>query len=150
MISGCSQSNNQSTENTDLFQYKNSFVGDNSAVSHILNGLPLSGSLTSFELATEEEPYGILVSYNSSSVNPTTNEGFTQMVYNTTYLITLVQNVDWVQYNIGDQTLRITREQLNEFYYNDLQNFDSTSSLEGLVSLNISRIFKFKEVIAPN
>lgn len=150
IISGCSQNNNQKTESTDLFQYKNSYVGDNSVVGHILNGLPLSESLTSFELATEEEPYGILIQYNPSSVNPTTSEGFMELVYNATYLITLIQNADWVQYNIGDQTLRITREQLNEFYYNDLQNFNSTSSLEGLISLNISRITKLKDVIEPD
>ena len=60
MLSGCSLNNDSKT---DLFQYKNSSVGDNSAVGNIVKELAHNKELNQISLETKKEPYGITLEY---------------------------------------------------------------------------------------
>ncbi|MED3961288.1 DUF4825 domain-containing protein [Niallia taxi] len=59
LLSGC----NTKETNKDIFQYKDSNVGDNSAVGNIVYKLPGAQQLSGIELKTKEEPYGIILNY---------------------------------------------------------------------------------------
>lgn len=56
---------------SDFVKYKNSYVGDNSAVGNILSMLPAHDYIAGFSLQTEKKPYGVTVNYraNQSGVN---------------------------------------------------------------------------------
>ena len=69
LLSGCNS--NDRNINNDIFQFKDSFVGDNSAVGNIVNQLPGAEKLNGFELKTNEEPYGIIL--NSTGQNQSKN-----------------------------------------------------------------------------
>lgn len=61
IVSGCSKVSEE-----DIFKYKNSYVGDNSAVGNIINQLQGAEHLEIFELETKEKPYGITLDYDWS------------------------------------------------------------------------------------
>src|SRR3954453_2013029 len=94
LLSGCNS--NDRNINNDIFQFKDTFVGDNSAVGNIANQLPGAEQLNGFELKTKEEPYGIILNYDWIESEQEYNETVT---YNATFLFTLVQNVDWITFN---------------------------------------------------
>ncbi|MDC2864202.1 DUF4825 domain-containing protein [Bacillus sp. BP-3] len=53
---------------TDLFQYKNSYVGDNSAVGNIIKQLAHNKELNQISLETKKEPYGIIILCNKREI----------------------------------------------------------------------------------
>ena len=55
------------------------------------------------------------------------------MIYNVTFLFTLVQNVDWITFNsnIGDYT--ITKEILHEWYGKELSEVQNEDELRNLI-----------------
>ena len=57
VASGC----NTKTNEEDVFQYKNAYVGDNSAVINIVNHSMQSEKFKGLELKTKEAPYGIIL-----------------------------------------------------------------------------------------
>lgn len=126
----------------DVIKYKNSYVGDNSAVSNILRYLPGGTFEKGISLDTETEPYGIEVNYGlreGSDVKEQTfkdywTEEATEKIFlnNATALFTLVKNVDKVTFNleIGEgKTLTITRKELETFYGKDLRTYGDNTSL---------------------
>ena len=62
VASGC----NTKTNEEDVFQYKNAYVGDNSAVINIVNHSMQSDNFKGLELKTKETPYGIILNYDGS------------------------------------------------------------------------------------
>ena len=40
-------------------------------------------------------------------------------IYNATFLFALVQNVDWITFNFGNQEYKITKENLQNWYGED-------------------------------
>lgn len=64
MVSGCHTKTVTDNENENIFKYKNAYVGDNSAVIHIVNQTMSSKKIKDIELKTQEKPYGIILSYD--------------------------------------------------------------------------------------
>ena len=128
LLSGCNS--NDRNINNDIFQFKDSFVGDNSAVGNIVNQLPGAEKLNGFELKTNEEPYGIILNYDWTESE---QEYKDTVVYNVTFLFTLVQNVDWITFNsnIGEYT--ITKEILHEWYGKELSEVQNEDELRELI-----------------
>ena len=128
LLSGCNS--NDRNNNNDIFQFKDSFVGDNSAVGNIVNQLPGAEQLNGFELKTNEEPYGIILNYDWTESEQEYKE---TVIYNVTFLFTLVQNVDWITFNsnIGDYT--ITKEILHEWYEIELSEVQNEDELRDLI-----------------
>ena len=128
LLSGCNS--NDRNINNDIFQFKDSFVGDNSAVGNIVNQLPGVEQLNGFELKTNEEPYGIILNYDWTESEQEYKE---TVINNVTFLFTLVQNVDWITFNsnVGDYT--ITKEILHEWYEIELSEVQNEDELRDLI-----------------
>lgn len=131
-LSGCNSNNTNANE--DIFQLKDSFVGDNNAVVNIANQLPGTEHLNDFELKTNEEPYGIIINYDwiESELN-----GKETSINNASYLFSLIQNVDWITFNFemvdGMKEYKITRENLQGWYGIELNEIDNEDKLKELI-----------------
>ena len=126
VASGC----NTKTSEEDLFQYKNAYVGDNSAVINIVNRSMQSDNFRGLELKTKETPYGIILNYDGSESEK--NDKRT-VIYNATYLFALIQNAEWITFNFKHQEYKITKNALIEWYGEDFSTFQSEEELKTLI-----------------
>lgn len=121
-------------EESGLFEYEGATVGNNSAVFNTLNRLPGAGHFTGFELETKQQPYGITASYDWGEASSSDKE---TAAHNATYLFTLIDNVEWVQFDFdtgtGIEQYRLTRGQLQAWYEVDLTEIDEQKELEQLI-----------------
>ncbi|MEK0285359.1 DUF4825 domain-containing protein [Caldifermentibacillus hisashii] len=130
LLSGCSQS---VESKTDLFQYKNSYVGDNSAVGNIVNELPYNNELKQISLETKKEPYGITLEYKDIDANSGDKEMKETVITNSTFLFALIKNVDWIAFKFPDKEFSVTREKLQDWYNNKLDGFENEQDLKKLI-----------------
>lgn len=114
--------------NKDIFQFKGSYVGDNSAVGNIVSQLPNSEYLKGFELKTKEEPYGIILNYKGIDK---TNYKETA-IYNATMIFALVKNAKWVLFNFDDNKYKITKEELENWYGKTVSEYTNEKDLTKL------------------
>ncbi|TCN26307.1 DUF4825 domain-containing protein [Mesobacillus foraminis] len=126
LLNGC----NSNSANEDLFQFKNSFVGDNSAVVNITNQLHSSEHLDEIELKTKEKPYGITLNYD---MEKSQQEYKDTAIYNATYILALVQNADWITFQFGNQEYKVTKENLQSWYGTDLSELTTEEELESFI-----------------
>ncbi len=139
-LNGC----NADSENQDLFQYKDSFVGDNSAVGNIVKQLQRGEHLAGFELKTKEKPYGIILNYDwseSENINKET------AIYNATFIFALVQNADWVTFNFDNQEYTITKKDLQEWYGKELSEFKTEDELRQLIEEFLKNTNKVNQLL---
>ncbi len=129
-LNGC----NSTAVDKDIFEFKDTYVGDNSSVGNIVNQLPNGELIKEFELKTKDEPYGIILSYEEMKLEDKEKE---TVVYNSTFLFALVQNLDWISFNFNSQDYKITKEALQDWYGEELQNYTSEDELKELIELNI-------------
>ncbi|HZH61601.1 MAG TPA: DUF4825 domain-containing protein [Metabacillus sp.] len=124
-VIGC----NSNHTNNDIFQYKDSFVGDNSAVISIVNQIQAAEHFNGIELKTKEEPFGIILKYDLFDKETVIN--------NATYLFTLIQNVNWITFNSKLDDYSISREELEACYGRDLNEIDNEDELRELIQETI-------------
>lgn len=121
-------------EEPDLFEYEGAAVGNNSAVLNTLNRLPGAEHFTGFELETKQLPYGVTASYDWEKATLSDKE---TAAHNATYLFTLIDNVEWVQFDFDTgadvEQYQLTREQLQAWYEVDLTEIDEQEKLEELL-----------------
>lgn len=129
ILSGC----NANEVDKGVFEYKNSYVGDNSAVGNIIDNLREDDSIEGFQLITTDKPYGIIVNYDGL-------EDEKVAVYYATYLFTLVVNVEWITIHFNDADITITRDDLQDWYNVDLSKFTSEEELEELIEENAEEV----------
>lgn len=142
ILSGCNS--NDTNTNNDIFQFKDSFVGDNSAIVNIANQLPGAEFLNGFELKTSEEPYGIILNYDWTESEQEYKE---TVIHNATFLFTLVQNVDWVTFNSDILEYTITKENLQEWYGNELSNIQNEDELRQLIQAHLEDDYKVGQLL---
>ncbi|WP_186576705.1 DUF4825 domain-containing protein [Aquibacillus kalidii] len=130
LVTGC----NSSEEQDELFQLKGSNVGDNSAVANIVNQLKQSDHFEEMELKTKDEPYGIILQYNWQNSEQKFKE---TVIYNASFLFTLVENVDWIIFHIDTQEYKLTKEGLYDWYGTDLSEFTTKQDLVKLIEEKI-------------
>lgn len=139
IVSGCNTNNKKD----DLFKYKDSFVGDNSAVGNIVNQLQGAEHLKGFELKTKQKPYGIILNYDWSD----TEQNYKKTaIFNATFLFTLVQNLDWVNFNFANQEYKITKENLQNWYGEDLRKFNNEDDLKELTQKHLENEDKVNQL----
>lgn len=99
----------------DLEKYKNTKVGDNSAVSHIVRSIPGNVYVKGISLETEKEPYGIVVNYDPGNNEKEYNEFWKAdkvddiLRENANEILSLVSNAEYVEFNvkgIGNQNYK--------------------------------------------
>ena len=140
VLVGCGKPTNM----TELLNYKGSFVGDNSAVGHIIELLPAHEYLDGFELQTSQEPYEVTINYKSfDEATVELEDGSTSKVAlnevlqgNSMIILSLVTNAEIVNFNIGDQeTITFDRTTLSENYGNDSESIsEDVSSLQNFIN----------------
>lgn len=141
ILSGC-DSNDQNI-NRDIFQYKDSFVGDNSAVGNITNQLPGAEHLKNFELKTKEEPYGIILNYDWTESEQQYKES---VINNATILFTLIQNVDWITFNSDILEFTIRKETIQEWYGEKLSEVQNEEELTEMIQKHLENENKVREL----
>ena len=139
ILNGCSS--NEVKETEDLFQFKNSYVGDAGAVGNITMKLPKPNGekISGLELETTEEPYGIIVNYSSTEENEPIEVNYNELaLFNATFILSLVQNADWVKFNFVEQELKISREELQNYYGKDIREFNNEEELSKFIQENLA------------
>ena len=131
-LSGCNNQNND----RDLFNYKGSYIGDASAVGDILNRLPVTGYSKDFELQTDEAPYGITLNYNGLESAAERQE---IIIYTASYLFTLIQNVDYIQYNFPDHPYHITKHDWKKEYVESGREAKNDNDLNKIIEQHLNR-----------
>jgi hypothetical protein len=118
--------------NTDIFRYKGSYIGNNSAVGNIAYHLPQSKVFKQFTLETQKKPYGMTLEYGDATGVIKNN-----VITTATYMFTLIKNAEWVTivYPYGKYTL--TREQLQQWYGKDLSEIINEKDLINLIQTNL-------------
>lgn len=130
LSSGCSPN---ADSKTDLFQYKNSYVGDNSAVGNIVKQLAHNKELNQISLETKKEPYGIILEYKDMDVKKVDKEMKETVISNSTFLFALIKNVDRITFKFPDQEFSVTKEKLQDWYNNKLDGFENEQDLKKLI-----------------
>lgn len=141
-LSAC-QSNDTSEKN-NIFQFKDTLVGNNSGVGNIINQLPGADSIIDFELKTNESPYEIILNYEwlgSEQVYKKT------IIQDATYLFTLVQNVDWIRFNSDMPEYTITKESLQEWYGKGLSDIETEDELIELMQEHLEDADKINQLL---
>lgn len=131
ILSGCNAK--IETDEEDLFKYKNAYIGDNSAVLHIVDQTMDSEKFKGLELKTKEKPYGIILNYEGVGSERTYKR---TVIYNATYLFALVQNVEWITFNFNDQEYKIEKQELMDWYGEDFSKLQSEKEIETLIQKN--------------
>lgn len=111
----------------DLFQrYKGSFVGDASAVSNMAYAIAGGDRIQGFALHTEEPPYGITM-YLDGAMSERECQEIT--VHQAAFLFALVQNADWVRFELDDRHSTVAREQFTALVGKDVTTFNNEAEL---------------------
>ncbi|MER2057445.1 MAG: DUF4825 domain-containing protein [Niallia sp.] len=124
-LNGC----NSNDVNDDLFEFKDSFVGDNSGIGNIVNQLPSSEYFKGFELQTKEEPYGMILNYEGIKGEEIEKKYKETAIYNATFIFALVQNAEWITFYFDNNEYKITKEDLQNWYGKKLSDFTSEDEL---------------------
>ncbi|WP_245732804.1 DUF4825 domain-containing protein [Salinibacillus kushneri] len=145
-LSGCHSNSNNT--NVDLFQYKGSYVGDNSAVVNSVIHLEGAKHFSGLELKTKEEPYGIIVNYDWMESELNDKE---TAITNASYLFTLIQNVDWITFHFemvdGMEEYKISREKLQAWYGIELKEIDNENKLKELIQESLEDDKKINQLL---
>lgn len=135
---------------TTVLKYKDSYVGDNSAVTNIVNNLPANIYNEGIELQTASKPYEITIHYKvfeDISIRLEDDSVITSsfpyvMKNNALIILSLVENADIVNFDMDDGTI-ITYERtaLVNAYKDDFGNnleeiTKDKSSLENFIKTN--------------
>ncbi|WP_254176572.1 DUF4825 domain-containing protein [Clostridium baratii] len=112
----------------ELKKYKDSYVGDNSAVMNILANLPLNTYVSELSLKTDEitvnykeNPALGLDDYNNFWKDKNPNEVLEK---NAALMFSLIKNTDVIEFNvdnIGEKNYKYTRDELKEKYGEDFK-----------------------------
>ncbi|SET71910.1 protein of unknown function [Oceanobacillus limi] len=125
ILSAC----NSNTNEEDLFQYKGSTIGDNSAVVNIIQQLKHQEDFKDVALATNTEPYGMTIHYDSLKESATIKEMQDTAIFNATFLFILIHNADWVTFDFGEQEYTINKNELQDWYQDDLTEFEDEETV---------------------
>lgn len=127
--------NKPSYDLSKVLAYKNSYVGDNSSISNILNNLPANEYLNGIELKTQSEPYGIIAKYKITnneielSFEDKSTRKLSQgdiLLNNAVIIFALVQNADYIEYKFDNgEGIKYERNDLKEYQDKYGKNLES-------------------------
>ncbi|MEH6942358.1 DUF4825 domain-containing protein [Bacillus sp. JJ722] len=138
ILMGCQSKKEETKENTveELLVFKDSTIGDSSAVVNMSYLLPGGKYVKQVSLQTEQKPYGLTIDYGVKEGTNIKQEAFeddwddkvterTFLNNATTYFI-LIENVDVVEFKLHTKALKsfkITRQEMNDFYGKDVREY---------------------------
>ncbi|MCM3237372.1 DUF4825 domain-containing protein [Heyndrickxia oleronia] len=139
LLIGCSTNK----DHEGIFQFKDSYVGDNSAVGNIVKQLQSGDSLKEIELKTKEKPYGMILNYNWLESEQKYKE---TVINNATYLFALVKNVDWISFHFNNREYKITKEEIQTWYGKNLSEVKNEDDLRKLIQKYLKEEPKVNEL----
>ncbi|MGB2994270.1 MAG: DUF4825 domain-containing protein [Paenisporosarcina sp.] len=117
-------------------KYKGSYIGDNSSVIAILDGLPGAAYRRTIELQTKKQPYGLIVNYgrndeeklNTSEYDEYWTDKRSILLYNATVLFMVIDNLDSVDFHLGLDDNKVnhfqfTRAEIETLYGRDMAHY---------------------------
>ena len=136
VLNACSLAN---TMDNELFKYRGSYIGDNSAVLNIIKQLPQNKAFKKLTLATKEEPYGMEVEYGDLNVSDKEKDQVIKetVIMNATYLFALIKNAEWVTFDFNGQKYRVTRTKLENWYGTKLKVYTNEEDLKKAIQDNL-------------
>lgn len=134
VLNACSSNDPAGNE---LFQYRGSYIGDNSAVLNIINQLPQHEAFKQCTLHTTKAPYGMVLKYGDIKANNKDEVIKETVITNATYLFALVQNADWVTFDFNGKTYNVSRERLQNWYGKELKTITNQVDLKLLIQKHL-------------
>lgn len=105
----------------NIIKYKNQYIGNNSNIGNLINNLPLSEYGYVFEI--DSNGNGITINYHMTDWYIVDNLYFQKcLLYNSVSIFSLIDNVDYIQYNFTGNSYIVKRNDLINNYpnYNDI------------------------------
>ncbi|QNR20966.1 DUF4825 domain-containing protein [Exiguobacterium sp. Helios] len=133
---------------TDLFHYKHSYVGDNSAVANIVKELAHHQELHQIALETKQTPYGIHLTYMDIETEQVEQEIKETVLFNATYLFVLIDNVDRITFTFPDYTFTVTRDKLDGWYNTQLSTIEQEQAVTKLIQRHLKSEDKINQFFA--
>lgn len=136
---------------TTVLKYKDSYVGDNSAIVNIVNNLPANIYNNGIELQTTSKPYEITIRYKGFEDidvrfedDSLISSSFADIMKNNALiLLSLVKNADIVNFNVDEGVVVITYQRVDlvnshkEDFGNNLEKItQDKSALENFIKTN--------------
>ncbi|KGR91324.1 hypothetical protein CD30_06790 [Ureibacillus massiliensis 4400831 = CIP 108448 = CCUG 49529] len=112
-------------ESLNLFKLKGTYIGDNSALSEIVSTVVGEQGYEYIELQTKNEPYGLIV-----HTTPATIEQLQLKL--ALYVFALVQNADYVQFEMNGQHEVIQKSDLEKEYQIDFKSIQDEETLNSI------------------
>ena len=158
-VIGCEKTKNAKEDSNEskisvdkLLEYKDSYVGNNSAIGNIISNLPANIYNKKFELQTKSKPYEINIYYKDFEDTYVKFEDDTSITIpfseaikkNAMILLSLVKNVDIINFNFDNGTsVTYKRGELvdahkNEYGVNLEKITKDKSSLENFIKSDIN------------
>ena len=101
----------------NILQYKNKYIGDNSNTGNLINNLPLSEYGYVFEI--DSNNLGLTIDYHITDwyINDSL---YLQksLIYNSVSIFSLIENVEYIEYNFSGNSYKITRQTVETNYPN--------------------------------
>lgn len=94
---------------TDIFELKGTYIGDASKVTTIVEYTLPDGMYDGIKLETKQEPYGVIVPLKE-------NLQKSSQLYVAMYVFTLIQNADFIQFDMPEGSERLEKGLLAELY----------------------------------
>ena len=134
----------KSSSTAKLLNYKDSYVGDNSAIGNIINLLPAHEYLDGFELQTTQEPYTITINYkdfNGMTIkldNGKTHKASLEQILqgNSMIIFSLIKNAEIIHFNIeGYDIVSFDKVTLSDNFGSNLDSISKDeSSLQNFIN----------------
>lgn len=131
LISACAPKTDQASsdmQSQSLYAHKTPYAGDNSKVGNILSQLYWTKeySYSAFEIQSESEPYGLLISLDMSEPIPfPTKDDHSALLSNAAILLALADNLDYVQYqDLHGENFILSRDDVDKFIKDRVNTFD--------------------------
>ena len=101
----------------NILKYQNKYVGDNSNTGNLISNLPLSEYGYVFEI--DSNNLGLTIDYHITDwyIN---DEMYLEksLIYNSISIFTLIENVEYIEYNFSGSSYKITRQAVEANYPN--------------------------------
>lgn len=116
-------------------KFKGSYIGDNSSVVAILDGLPGASYRRTIKLQTKKQPYGLAVNYGQSEEENLKNKEYDEywtdrrgiLLYNATVLFMVIDNLDSIDFHLGPEDNKVkfqfTRAEIEELFGREMANY---------------------------
>ena len=114
----------------NIYSHKSEYIGDNSNAINLINKLPLAEYIQKgIEINTKYEPMGIKIYYNipndtdNNEIDKNTIEK--ELIFNSSLIISLIQNLAYVEYDISFEdegyTVEYNEESINDMLHADVK-----------------------------